>query len=84
MILIFDMLRTVSNFDLAIKNAKKLLNPGGKLVIGALSKITCRTAVILGLTEGWWTESADDIPQSHYIEEAEWAKHLTSCSISRP
>jgi NADPH:quinone reductase-like Zn-dependent oxidoreductase/ubiquinone/menaquinone biosynthesis C-methylase UbiE len=81
-ILINDMLRTVSSIDLALKNAKKLLNPGGKLVIGALSKLTCRTALILGLTEGWWTASANEIPQSHYLEEAEWAKHLSSNGLS--
>lgn len=51
-----EILPTTLDIEAALKNVHRLLKPGGKLFLGAVTKIQIRTAFTLGLTSEWWRD----------------------------
>jgi NADPH:quinone reductase-like Zn-dependent oxidoreductase/malonyl CoA-acyl carrier protein transacylase len=83
-IIINEMLPVVSNIDVALQNAKAILKPGGTLLITALSRLTTRTALVLGTAEKWWSARGDAPPQTRHLPGEAWAKLLVDNGLLSP
>ncbi|RDL33235.1 Thiolase-like protein [Venustampulla echinocandica] len=83
-VLIPDILYLAAGVDVTLKHAKALLNPGGKLVIGAVPKFTSTAELLLGITEEWWNAKADSPKQQSNFELEEWTRVLSENGFSSP
>jgi NADPH:quinone reductase-like Zn-dependent oxidoreductase/ubiquinone/menaquinone biosynthesis C-methylase UbiE len=71
------VLHATNNLDITIRNARRLLKPGGILIFMEMTvpDIT-RTAFAFGLLPGWWLSSEDYRQQSSCITEVQWHEVL--------
>lgn len=78
--LVFHATRDLS---LTLKRARKLLKPGGKLVLMELTEPeNIRTGFIFGLLPGWWLGTESFRQQSPCISEERWNEMLLNNGFS--
>lgn len=68
-VVINNMMPAIADINAALKNAKVLLKPGGTLIIAALSKLSTRAALVLGVLEKWWIARGVNDPQTCYLPQ---------------
>lgn len=49
-----NVLHATSDITTTLKNVRKLLKPGGRIVLMELTKVTAWINCIFGSTTGWW------------------------------
>jgi SAM-dependent methyltransferase len=55
MVVAFLVLHATKDLSASLKNVRKLLKPGGKLVLVEITRPgAIRTTFVFGLFEGWW------------------------------
>jgi hypothetical protein len=76
-IILNELLPTQTDIDLALGNLKLLLNPNGKLLIGAITKAQLRTSFVLGSDPRWWQGHQGNAPISSIpLNESSWDELL--------
>ncbi|MFF4118063.1 class I SAM-dependent methyltransferase [Streptomyces sp. NPDC001714] len=68
-----------------LANVRRLLRPGGRLVLREITSPLVFTTLTFGLLEGWWrTEDADTrIPRTPLADRATWAALLAEVGFGR-
>ncbi|KAL0944620.1 polyketide synthase [Colletotrichum truncatum] len=86
-----NVLHATSDMHRTLRNVKKLLKPGGKLVMAEIVNVdNIRDAFVFGLLPGWWLRSAPvsaESGQSHQdqgplLTEEQWADLLPQCGFT--
>ncbi|KAF2811141.1 reducing type I polyketide synthase [Mytilinidion resinicola] len=77
MVVAANVLHATPDISLALRNVRKLLNPGGLLVLYEPTRPEImRPAFIMGLLPGWWLSSEDYRPWGPTMTSASWDKIL--------
>ncbi|KAF6807652.1 polyketide synthase [Colletotrichum musicola] len=87
-----NVLHATSDMHRTLRNVKKLLKPGGKLMMAEIVNVdNVRDAFVFGLLPGWWLrpppEISDGYPESHpdqgpLLTERQWAELLPECGFT--
>ncbi|MGL6096434.1 MAG: SDR family NAD(P)-dependent oxidoreductase, partial [Fimbriiglobus sp.] len=69
----------------ALTNARKLLRPGGRLVLSELTRRDDYATLTFGLLDGWWkfADPESRLPHSPLLSPAGWAAALTAAGFER-
>ncbi|KAE8394606.1 putative lovastatin nonaketide synthase [Aspergillus alliaceus] len=71
-----ELLLTTTDLGLGLRNLKKLLKPGGKLLLGAITKAQLRTTFVLGSDPRWWRNFNRSSALFGPLDEDGWDKVL--------
>lgn len=78
------VLHATSNIDLTLKNTRKLLKPGGKLILFEPCNLECaRSAFAFGLLPGWWLGIEDYRYWGPLLSESKWQERLSDNGFQR-
>jgi hypothetical protein len=62
-----------------------LLKPGGTLIIAALSTLSIRAALVLGVLDKWWiARGVDGLPQTRHLPQEAWSQLLVDNGMASP
>jgi SAM-dependent methyltransferase len=77
-VLTADVFHATRYLDDTLSNVRKLLKPGGVLILGEIFKSVLSLELTFGLTEGWWRFSDKQRfkKQSPLLNEKEWVQIL--------
>ncbi|KAE8353621.1 hypothetical protein BDV28DRAFT_164846 [Aspergillus coremiiformis] len=75
------VLHATSDLTKTLKHARKLLKPGGKLIMNEITNPT-RSAYVFGLLEGWWLGHESYRWLSPCVDESQWHDHLLQTGFS--
>jgi SAM-dependent methyltransferase len=77
-VLTADVFHATRYLDDTLKNTRKLLKPGGILILGEIFKSNLVLELTFGVTEGWWRFSDKQrvANQSCLLNEVEWVQAL--------
>ena len=77
------VLHATASLDATLKNTRKLLKPGGKLVLFEPCNRNCsRIPFVFGLLPGWWLGTEDDRRWGPLISDQEWHVNLSRNGFS--
>ena len=76
------VLHATSNLETTIRNAHKLLKPGGKFIIWEITQDVIRARFGFGLLPGWWLSEEDYRQNGPCIGIAEWNRLLSQNGFS--
>ncbi|KAI8958655.1 KR domain-containing protein [Daldinia sp. FL1419] len=82
LIISFQALHITSSIDTVLQNCKKLLKPGGKLIVTDLTNKIARHSVVFGILPDWWLGGKDGRRQGLELSEEEWDLRLRSQGYS--
>ena len=83
LIIASQVLHATGTVDLALANARKLLKPGGKIIILESTNLaTSRIPFVFGLLPGWWPGAENRRKLSPLLTENEWRDALSSNGFS--
>lgn len=71
-----NVLHATTEMDETIANVRKLLKPGGKLVMIEITQRQMRLPMIMGILPGWWSGEDDGRHNSPTLSAKEWDKLL--------
>ncbi|KAF3064509.1 Lovastatin diketide synthase LovF [Daldinia childiae] len=74
----FQVLHTTSSITAALTNSKKLLKPGGHLIVTDLTNKIARRSVVFGTLPTWWLGENDGRNWGPELSEREWDLRLRS------
>ncbi|KAI1383543.1 putative polyketide synthase [Hypoxylon trugodes] len=84
-VIALGVIHITSNFKNTLKNVRKALKPGGKLIIQESFKASGWTlGFVFGLFPGWWLGIDDNRPLSPSIDLDQWSTLLKECGYSGP
>ncbi|KAI1658919.1 KR domain-containing protein [Daldinia decipiens] len=78
----FHVLHTTSSITTALANCKKLLKPGGHLIVTDLTNKIARRSVVFGILPTWWPGGNDGRHWGPELSEQEWDLRLRSLGYS--
>lgn len=76
-----NVLHATKNMELTMKNVRKLLKPGGKLVLIEVTRLTAANNTIFGCFSGWWA-SEDGREDSPLLTPEQWDSLCHSTGFS--
>ncbi|KAK3938597.1 S-adenosyl-L-methionine-dependent methyltransferase [Diplogelasinospora grovesii] len=77
------VLHATTNLRRTLTNARRLLKPGGYLVMQEVTNNhLTRTGFLMSATPGWWLGKDDGRKLSPCVSELEWHKLLLECGFS--
>ena len=80
-----DVLHATADLRETLSNAKKLLAPGGLLIINELNCPLRWINFVFGLIKGWWRFTDTDLRPSHpTLKQPQWLKLLNDCGFAEP
>ncbi|KAL2010558.1 hypothetical protein VTN00DRAFT_6365 [Thermoascus crustaceus] len=82
LIIASNVLHATSEIRKTLHNIRKLLRPGGKLILLELTHMPLRLAVIFGNLPGWWLGAKEGRTSGPALNEVEWEVNLRSTSFS--
>ncbi|KAL8763349.1 MAG: hypothetical protein Q9184_000820 [Pyrenodesmia sp. 2 TL-2023] len=82
LIIASSVLHATKNMRKTMKNVRRLLRPGGKVVIGEATQQLCNTAVIFGCLPGWWLGEEPERQESPLLDTASWDEILKQSGFS--
>ena len=65
-----------------LSNTRKLLKPGGRLILVELTRERMTTSTIFGILPGWWAGAEDGRQKGPLMTEEEWDKKLRQVGFS--
>ncbi|KAJ3552237.1 hypothetical protein NPX13_g11163 [Xylaria arbuscula] len=74
----FQVLHATSKISTTLANARRLLKPGGKLIVTELTSKIGRRSAVFGLLAGWWLGEDDDRHWGPELSEEGWDERLKS------
>ncbi|KAI1813639.1 hypothetical protein GGS20DRAFT_469502 [Poronia punctata] len=78
----FQVLHATSKISTTLANARRLLKPGGKLIVTELTNKIGRRSAVFGLLAGWWLGEDDDRHWGPELSEEGWDERLKSVGFS--
>ncbi|KAI1431558.1 hypothetical protein GGR50DRAFT_60444 [Xylaria sp. CBS 124048] len=78
----FQVLHATSKISTTLANARRLLKPGGKLIVTELTSKIGRRSAVFGLLAGWWLGEDDDRHWGPELSEEGWDERLKSVGFS--
>jgi acyl transferase domain-containing protein/NADPH:quinone reductase-like Zn-dependent oxidoreductase/acyl carrier protein/phospholipid N-methyltransferase len=82
-ILASDVLHATRDLRCSLKNVKQLMAPGGVLLLLELAQVHGGTALIFGLTDGWWRFRDRDVrPDQPLLPGKRWVELLLECGFT--
>ncbi|KAA8646574.1 Type I Polyketide synthases (Type I PKS) [Aspergillus tanneri] len=83
MVVAFLVLHATANLNASLTNVRKLLKPGGQLILLELTRPEAiRTAFIFGLLDDWWRGMEPERKHSPCVNEAQWNEYLVKSGFS--
>ncbi|KAF7159056.1 hypothetical protein CNMCM5623_004289 [Aspergillus felis] len=83
MVVAFLVLHATKDLSASLKNVRKLLKPGGKLVLVEITRPgAIRTTFVFGLFEGWWRGLEPYRQKNPCADSAQWERHLKEAGFS--
>ncbi|GIC84422.1 type I polyketide synthase [Aspergillus udagawae] len=83
MVVAFLVLHATKDLSASLKNVRKLLKPGGKLVLFEITRPgAIRTTFVFGLFEGWWRGLEPYRQKNPCADSAQWERHLKEAGFS--
>lgn len=76
LVVAFQVLHATSKMDETIANCRKLLTPGGHLVVTELTSKVARRSAVFGVLAGWWLGEDDGRMNGPEMLEEEWDQRL--------
>lgn len=77
MVICSAVLHATTNLQETMTNVRKLLKPGGKLILSEPSAPkTARVSFVFGLLQGWWLSAEEERKWCPLIEDDEWHRLL--------
>ncbi|KAF2004140.1 polyketide synthase-like protein [Amniculicola lignicola CBS 123094] len=78
-----NVLHATENMDAALSHCRKLLKPGGRmLVLEAINRTILRSPIVFGLLPGWWSSSTAAQNLSPLLTDSEWDSSFQSNGFS--
>lgn len=78
----FQVLHATSKISTTLANARRLLKPGGKLIVTELTSKIGRRSAVFGLLAGWWLGEDDDRHWGPELSEDGWDERLKSVGFT--
>jgi NADPH:quinone reductase-like Zn-dependent oxidoreductase/ubiquinone/menaquinone biosynthesis C-methylase UbiE len=78
----FQVLHATSKISTTLANARRLLKPGGKLIVTELTSKIGRRSAVFGLLAGWWLGEDDDRHWGPELSEEGWDERLKSVGFT--
>ncbi|KAI0205645.1 hypothetical protein F4808DRAFT_239972 [Astrocystis sublimbata] len=78
----FQVLHATSKISTTLANARRLLKPGGKLIVTELTSKIGRRSAVFGLLAGWWLGEDDDRHWGPELSEEGWDQRLKSVGFT--
>ncbi|GIJ99437.1 type I iterative polyketide synthase [Aspergillus viridinutans] len=83
MVVAFLVLHATKDLSASLKNVRKLLKPGGKLVLAEITRPgAIRTTFVFGLFEGWWRGLEPYRQKNPCADSGQWERHLKEAGFS--
>ncbi|KAH2773310.1 hypothetical protein KXW10_002572 [Aspergillus fumigatus] len=83
MVVAFLVLHATKDLSASLKNVRKLLKPGGKLILIEITRPgAIRTTFVFGLFEGWWRGLEPYRQKNPCADPAQWDRHLKEAGFS--
>ena len=73
-----QVLTATKNIDRSLSNARKLLKPGGKLILMETTQDRLDLAFAFGLVSDWWTGEEQERAKGPFLSTSAWGKVLKS------
>ncbi|KAI0009602.1 hypothetical protein F4779DRAFT_581698 [Xylariaceae sp. FL0662B] len=82
LVVAFQVLHATSSIGTTLANCKKLLKPGGHLIVTELTNKIARRSVVFGVLSGWWLGENDDRQWGPELSEEGWDSRLRAQGFS--
>ncbi|KAI2603712.1 hypothetical protein GGR54DRAFT_644565 [Hypoxylon sp. NC1633] len=82
LVIAFQVLHATSSIGTTLANCKKLLKPGGHLIVTELTNKIARRSVVFGVLAGWWLGEDDGRQWGPELAEEEWDTRLRAQGYS--
>ncbi|KAI2466075.1 hypothetical protein F4781DRAFT_434797 [Annulohypoxylon bovei var. microspora] len=76
LVVAFQVLHATSSIGTTLANCRKLLKPGGHLIVTELTNKIARRSVVFGVLSGWWLGEDDGRQWGPELSEEEWDTRL--------
>jgi acyl transferase domain-containing protein/NADPH:quinone reductase-like Zn-dependent oxidoreductase/SAM-dependent methyltransferase len=77
-----NVLHATSRIDNTLSNVRKLLKPGGRLILVEITRLMAHTNVIFGVLPGWWAGVPDGREDSPLLRVDQWTTALLKNGFS--
>lgn len=77
-----SVLHATKNLEVTMRNARKLLKPGGKLIIFEVVHDAIRASFAFGLLSSWWLSEEEDRARGPWITSERWNSLLYCTGFS--
>ncbi|ORX86871.1 ketoacyl-synt-domain-containing protein, partial [Basidiobolus meristosporus CBS 931.73] len=77
-----NVLHATANMEVTMSHVRKLLKPGGRLVLLEITRCLLRVSVMMGPLPGWWLGEGDGRKWAPTINESEWDTLLKKTGYS--
>ncbi|KAL6710125.1 hypothetical protein ACN47E_009916 [Coniothyrium glycines] len=78
-----NVLHATSDMHRTMTQARKLLRPGGKLILLEMTNRLLAASVIFGTLPGWWNASEEWRTEGPLLTEAQWEETLLATGFSK-
>ncbi|KAI0377914.1 hypothetical protein F5Y04DRAFT_284381 [Hypomontagnella monticulosa] len=82
LVVAFQVLHATSSIGTTLANCRKLLKPGGQLIVTELTNKIARRSVVFGVLSGWWLGEDDKRQWGPELTEEEWDSRLRAEGFS--
>ncbi|KAI0896065.1 hypothetical protein F4806DRAFT_502417 [Annulohypoxylon nitens] len=76
LVIAFQVLHATSSIGTTLANCRKLLKPGGHLIVTELTNKIARRSVVFGVLSGWWLGEDDGRQWGPELSEKQWDTRL--------
>ena len=77
-----SVLHATKNLEVTMRNARKLLKPGGKLILFEVVHDAIRASFAFGLLHGWWLSEEEERARGPWITSERWNSLLRCTGFS--
>ncbi|TMM37903.1 MAG: SDR family NAD(P)-dependent oxidoreductase, partial [Actinobacteria bacterium] len=82
-VLATNVLHATARVPRTLANARRLLRPGGLLLVNEVTRVSAFVTLTFGLTPGWWRaeDAAVRLPHSPLLGPAQWRRSLAAAGF---